>query len=267
MALRIRQEAEKQINIWESDRDEKVNAEFARRLRDERLRNDETMAYFVQYIEQTVGGMKRLVEYASLEDAVPAIILPEEKEIASRKWISSEPLYLHSATLVADEPVATLRLTELLREAANALESCHAANVDLLAKGLRPAPKVPEVGPVWIDGAPSGFRAEEWFIALTTDGDRVVLIALPEEYTYDFKTADYTYIMRDNIKKWMPFPDSEYKYPVPKVPEGYLSIPINRYKEICDCLEAMATGRGGWAWEDVLDEHRAMLAAAPKGEE
>jgi DNA repair exonuclease SbcCD ATPase subunit len=38
------------------------------------------------------------------------------------------------------EPVATLRLTELLREAANALEACHAANVDLLNRKAPPPP-------------------------------------------------------------------------------------------------------------------------------
>jgi Lar family restriction alleviation protein len=67
----------------------------------------------------------------------------------------------------------------------------------------------------WIDGAPSGFRAQEWFIAKTTYGDRVVLRALPDEYAYDFKTADETYIRRDKVAAWMPFPDSEFTPPVP----------------------------------------------------
>lgn len=65
----------------------------------------------------------------------------------------------------------------------------------------------------WIDGFPPKPWADEWFIALTTFGDRVVLTALPEEYSYDFKTADETYILADRIKKWMPFPDSEHKPP------------------------------------------------------
>jgi hypothetical protein len=39
----------------------------------------------------------------------------------------------------------------------------------------------------------------------------VVLKALPEEYAYDFKTADETYIKADKIAKWMQFPDSDYK--------------------------------------------------------
>lgn len=75
--------------------------------------------------------------------------------------------------------------------------------------------------PVWFEGAPSQHHAKEWFIAETIFGDRVVLTALPEEYTYDFKTADDTYIKADRIKRWMPFPDSEYLPPSPApAPEG-----------------------------------------------
>lgn len=69
--------------------------------------------------------------------------------------------------------------------------------------------------PVWVDGVPTKHHAKEWFIAETTFGDRVVLTALPEEYAYDFKTADETYIKADRIKRWMPFPDSQYLFPHP----------------------------------------------------
>ena len=62
----------------------------------------------------------------------------------------------------------------------------------------------------WIDGEPPKPWREEWFIAETTYGDRVVLRALPEEYTYDYRTADDTYIKADKIKRWMQFPDSQY---------------------------------------------------------
>lgn len=65
----------------------------------------------------------------------------------------------------------------------------------------------------WVDGYPSKPYANEWFIAETAWGDRVVLTALPEEYTYDFKTADNTYIKADKIKRWIQFPDSEYAAP------------------------------------------------------
>lgn len=62
----------------------------------------------------------------------------------------------------------------------------------------------------WFDGAPPKPWSQEWFIAETTYGDRVVLRALPDDWTYDFKTADETYIKSDKIKRWMQFPDSDF---------------------------------------------------------
>lgn len=50
------------------------------------------------------------------------------------------------------------------------------------------------------------------------------------------------------------------------VPEGHVMVPARRYKDLIDCLEDMSSGSGGWDWESVLDEHRAMLAAAPTKE-
>lgn len=63
----------------------------------------------------------------------------------------------------------------------------------------------------WHKGEPPKPWRDEWFIAETTYGDRVVLRALPEEWTYDYKTADETYIMADKIARWMQFPDSAFK--------------------------------------------------------
>lgn len=62
----------------------------------------------------------------------------------------------------------------------------------------------------WRDGEPSKPWKDEWFIAETTYSDRVVLRSLPDDYTYDYTTADETYIKADKIKRWMPFPDSGY---------------------------------------------------------
>lgn len=71
----------------------------------------------------------------------------------------------------------------------------------------------PELRLEWRDGAPGNPWDKEWFIAETTYGDRVVLTALPKEWTYDFKTADETYIKADKIKRWMQFPDSQFIAP------------------------------------------------------
>lgn len=71
------------------------------------------------------------------------------------------------------------------------------------------APDTPT--PDWREGEPPHPWNKEWFIAITIYGDRVVLRALPEEYAYDYTTADGTYIKAEKIKKWMQFPDSEFK--------------------------------------------------------
>lgn len=42
------------------------------------------------------------------------------------------------------------------------------------------------------------------------------------------------------------------------MPEQRL-VPTRQLTEVADCLEAMATGKGGWAWADVLDELRAII--------
>lgn len=62
----------------------------------------------------------------------------------------------------------------------------------------------------WIDGYPNHVYASEWFIAQTVYNDRVVLRALPDEYSFDFTTADHTYMSKENIKRWMQFPDSDF---------------------------------------------------------
>lgn len=72
--------------------------------------------------------------------------------------------------------------------------------------------------PGWHEGSPPNPWGREWFIAETTYGDRVVLRELPKEFTYDYKTADETYIKRDKIKRWMQFPDSHFIAHIPPAP-------------------------------------------------
>lgn len=89
---------------------------------------------------------------------------------------------------------------------------------------------------VWRDGCPPQPWDKEWFIAQTTYGDRVVLTALPEEFTYDFKTADDTYIKADKIKRWMQFPDSQYIAPSSLPPAG-----VEKIERLVKALEAAET--------------------------
>lgn len=62
----------------------------------------------------------------------------------------------------------------------------------------------------WNEGCPDKCYGSEWFIAKLDNGDKVVLTALPEEFSYDYKTADETYYKADRIKYWMQFSDSQF---------------------------------------------------------
>lgn len=78
-----------------------------------------------------------------------------------------------------------------------------------MAKHLQLFPEEPAAGP-WIDGSPPSPWGSEAFLAFTVHGDAVVLSPLPEDYAYDFQTADGTYIMRGNIKKWAQLSTSQF---------------------------------------------------------
>lgn len=87
--------------------------------------------------------------------------------------------------------------------------SCAAANVYEPVIGAQQ-----EQPTCWREGVPGHVHASEWFIAETTDGERVVLIARSENDVFDFRTADHTYYMKSKVKRWMQFPDSEFAAPV-----------------------------------------------------
>lgn len=72
----------------------------------------------------------------------------------------------------------------------------------------------------WFPGEPPKYLRGEWFIAQLDTGERVVLRALPEEFSYDYKTADDTYYAASKIKKWMQFPDSQFLPFEPEINKG-----------------------------------------------
>lgn len=90
----------------------------------------------------------------------------------------------------------------------------------------------------WRNGAPPKPWSDEWFIAETTYGDRVVLRSLPEDWTYDFKTADDTYIKADRVKRWMQFPDSHY-IPPPAAP-----VRVTEGMRVAACRALNERGKG-----------------------
>jgi hypothetical protein len=69
----------------------------------------------------------------------------------------------------------------------------------------------------WHEGRPPFPQDQEWFIAETIYGDKVVLRSLDDgresKFTYKFTTADGTYMAEKNVKRWMQFPDCEYLPP------------------------------------------------------
>jgi DNA repair exonuclease SbcCD ATPase subunit len=91
---------------------------------------------------------------------------------------------------------------------------------------------------IWHKGRPNHVYGSEWFIAVTVWGDKVVLKELPEEHSYDYKTADETYIKKDKIKKWMQFPNSGF-IPYCTTPDNCPIIPkadsTLAEKELQDC--------------------------------
>jgi hypothetical protein len=62
----------------------------------------------------------------------------------------------------------------------------------------------------WIPGIPPHPWNTEWFFAKLDDGAILALKPLPKEFTYDYTTADGTYLMERRIAKWMQTPDSEF---------------------------------------------------------
>ena len=94
---------------------------------------------------------------------------------------------------MADNPALLQRERDVINAYADLLE--------------RQASAVPDG---WIEGYPNHTYASEWFIAHTIYNDRVVLRALPEEYSYDYTTADGTYMQKESVKRWMQFPDSDF---------------------------------------------------------
>jgi hypothetical protein len=62
----------------------------------------------------------------------------------------------------------------------------------------------------WCDGAPPHPYGKEWFIATLKNGNKSVLRELPEDHSYDYKTADDTYYTKDWVIRWAQFPDSDF---------------------------------------------------------
>jgi hypothetical protein len=87
----------------------------------------------------------------------------------------------------------------------------------------------------WIPGIPPHPWNTEWFFAKLDDGAILALKPLPKAFTYDYITADGTYLMERRIAKWMQTPDSGFvafrdpapePVPAPTVDAG--PVPVER---------------------------------------
>ena len=79
---------------------------------------------------------------------------------------------------------------------------------------------------VWRDGQPDRVSGSEWFIAVDKYEARCVLKALPEDHSYDYTTADETYIKAGNVVKWMQFPVSHFLPPDTAQPQAVTVKPL-----------------------------------------
>ena len=129
------------------------------------------------------------------------------------------------------------------------------------------------LGP-WHEGAPPFPQDQEWFIAETRYGDRVVLRSLDEgrehKGRYAFTTACGTHVKAEAVTRWMQFPDCAYLPPASQqaaqaVPEGFALVrtPITEEMHVAAVRVLLrAPGLAGLP-QRMLD---AMLRAA-KGEQ
>jgi len=138
-------------------------------------------------------------------------------------------------------------MIEVLKQMVEALEWCHGGEpigtAEAIKAGKQAIAELESQEPVaWIEGYPKAHYAEEWFIAKLNDGDRVVLQALPEEFKHDFTTRDGTYFLKESIKSWMQFPDTEF---LPPPQRTWVGLTDEEIKTICS--------ENGWdsSWQSL----------------
>lgn len=98
---------------------------------------------------------------------------------------------------------------------ADAVAYCEKTIRDFAQVSINGASNFLEVAPQgvsvqWFKGTPPHPHGDEWFIAKTKNREKVVLRSLGDGNSYDYETADGTYIVADHVVEWMQFPDSSY---------------------------------------------------------
>lgn len=157
-------------------------------------------------------------EEAFVRDFCPYKGSPDPLVVWKAAWKSCRATKVAAPQAAQVEPVVTLE--SALRAIAH-LSFSNSAGREAEARAMlaeRPqGPTTRSDALTWYDGAPPFPQDQEWFIAETIHGDRVVLRSMDEgrehKGNYAFKTADETYMKAEIIKRWMQFPDCDYVPP------------------------------------------------------
>jgi len=120
---------------------------------------------------------------------------------------------------------------------------------------------------VWHEGCPRHPYGSEWFIAKLDNGQRVVLKELPEEHSYDYRTADETYYSAYRIAAWMQFPDSQYVAALAQQGAASTNDPIDRPTPLFNWLSGIKVMRCEVLPGDVMmvgNDLFTLLSSTPK---
>lgn len=190
---------------------------------------------------------------------VPASTTPRRIQLNK---LSAAERAIYDAVLVVEAAGADVRLTDavVLLQAARDSVADFVDGVDsrryVTSAPVAPAaePQPGACGP-WVKGAPPKPYDREWFLAQTDSGDYVVLRPLPDHWSYDYTTADSTYIMRDRIARWAQLSCSQFVHfsPTPVAP-------CERCRNMTDALGFFTSViKSGEKWSEECDK---MLRAA-----
>lgn len=121
----------------------------------------------------------------------------------------------------------------------------------------------------WTNGIPKGHIANEWFLAKLDTGHVVALKSLPEEWSYDYTTADETYYKADRISKWMQLPNTEYLTPSAYYEKQIKELTAERdalAKELADvkkCYDGACLDKAALSTE-ILGLHAELVNKVPE---
>lgn len=165
-----------------------------------------------EIVREVIDAHVQIALDPRVSDAAPAQ-QPEPATLPEHQRSAPLVIYLHDGDDGHTEPFPDGTEDGVTWSADNATSAgVRYVRADIAAPAQQPL--------TWYDGAPPFPQDQEWFIAETIYGDRVVLRSLDEgrehKHTYDFKTADGTYMLTRIVKRWMQFPGCNYLPPETK---------------------------------------------------